>query len=220
MSLLRPISIFLRNALVKQHPYFSCCASCGEITTPLESRLCASLAFIHPVDAVILSNDATSVRTAASLKRHCPWLRYIFSISNEGTTAPDITRTGHIRHIPTEAFSPTDSLFGPEAHCHNIPGISEYFLIVPPGYSPERNLLPLDFFTPNGIPLIRLRKIDGDCGSINGCAWLPGIIAQTRENAAAFLMEAEKTSQSGTTEYYDDVARWAFHTGRAVPANA
>jgi hypothetical protein len=219
MSILRPVSVFLRNALVKQHPYFSCCASCGEIKTPLQNRLCASLTFPFVIDAVVTDNDNKAVAGSLNaLGRHCPWIRCLYIVLRGTVAGSGVPQTEHVRFIRTDEFMPPESSFGPEAYFHAIPGISEYFLIVPPGCRPERDLLPLDFFTPNGIPLLRLRKTEDGTGVVDGCAPVPGIMAQTVENAAAFLQDAEATAARASAGYYTEAARWAMTAGKVVPA--
>lgn len=219
MSILRPISIFLRNALVKQHPYFSCCASCGEIKTPLANRLCASLAVPFTVDTVILSADsAAAAACVRAFDKHCPWVRRIFIVARDAASLSGITRTERVRPIPAGEFMPPDSPFGPEAYCHAIPGISDYFLIAPPDCRAEHDCLPIDFFTPNGIPLLRLRKSESGDGIIGEYVLAPGIFPQTKENAVAFLLAAGDTPPPGTPGYYAEAARQAFTAGAAVPA--
>ena len=110
--LLRP----LRSLLVKLHPYFSCCASCGEIRTPLEGRLCTSLVPDFPVDGVLLGGTA---QESAAIQRAMPWLRRVH-VTPETTphllqTLPDlagnffVARAGaklaRIRH-PLDLFTP------------------------------------------------------------------------------------------------------------------
>jgi len=106
----------LRSLLVKLHPYFSCCASCGEIKTPLDGRLCTSLAPDFPVDGVLLGGTELE---SANLKRSMPWLRRVH-VAQEGTlralqTLPDLagnffvtpagTSLSRIRH-PLDLFTP------------------------------------------------------------------------------------------------------------------
>ena len=217
MSILRPLSIFLRNALIRQHPYFSCCASCGEIKTPVENRLCASLQFPFEVDAVILCDEHEKAATRISaLERHCSWLRQIVVVCSAATAASGISRNERIRSVRPDEFMPA-AAFGPEAYCQDIPDLGEYFLIVPSGVEPKRDLLPLDFFTPNGIPLLRLRKTQDEPGIIDSYSLAPGIMAQTRENAAAFLRENDATAPCGKAGYFAAAAGQAFAAGRVVP---
>ncbi|MDR0827479.1 MAG: Stealth CR1 domain-containing protein [Desulfovibrio sp.] len=72
---LQMLSLFFRNFSLDPYPYFCCCASCGEIKTPLENRLCASLSPSFVVDAVFPSGAEKNLDWA---RRVMPWLRNIF----------------------------------------------------------------------------------------------------------------------------------------------
>ena len=71
---------FFQNLIAKLHPYFSCCASCSEIKTPLENRLCTSLSPSFAVDGVLSAADP---RALESVRRAMPWLRKIFIANTE-----------------------------------------------------------------------------------------------------------------------------------------
>ncbi|MDL2267362.1 hypothetical protein LJC46_05170 [Desulfovibrio sp. OttesenSCG-928-G15] len=191
MSILRPISIVLRNFLVKQHPYFSCCASCGEIKTPLEGRLCTSLLPEFPVDAVILPYSTgkpgageASIASAVGVKRSAPWLRRVYVMEKnppsknspgfppyarqeaaEGIVLcdPDTLRSDPVFRefgpVPDNPHSvsllqklPTDALL------HAIPGIAEHFIVLHAPASAKLDSV-LDYYTPNGIPLIYVNRV-------------------------------------------------------------
>ena len=184
----------------------------------MENRLCASLAFPFDVDAVIVCGEHEEAATRiAALERHCSWLRHIVVVCSAATAAPSAARNERVRSVRPNEFMPAAAAFGPEAYCQDIPGISDYFLIVPSGSEPRRDLLPLDFFTPNGIPLLRLRKTQDEPGIIDSYALAPGIMAQTRENAAAFLRENDATAPCGNAGYFAAAAGQAFAAGRVVP---
>lgn len=152
MSLLRPFSIFIRNALIKQHPYFSCCASCGEIKTPLGRRLCTSLAPEFPVDAVILSGEKNTSQdmqaSLASLGTYAPWLRKIYV---QATTLPD-GASSKCTLLP-EVF-----LTAAEYSLHNLAELSEEFIVMESGCVREKNIEILDLYTPNGVPLLPVEE--------------------------------------------------------------
>ena len=219
MAFLYHASVFLRNFLVKQHPYFSCCASCGEIKTPLDKRLCTSLAFSFPVDAVLVPDDASQVdgtlagRMPEVLNARCPWLRRIFIVGDLAEPTPPLP--DNTRVVSMDSISPRTRGFDLEAYLHLLPDISEYYLIIRPGFSPKRDLLPLDFFTPNGIPLLRLAATPETPADFT---FAEDAMPQTRENSMGFLDESGHCHDGPANERYAAKAgRWAFRTGRAVP---
>lgn len=226
MSILRPVAIFLRNALVKQHPYFSCCASCGEIKTPLEGRLCASLSCSFQVDAVVLASseehdEARIRRVLDALDKHCPWLRRIFLIKS-GASSFAFINSERVATLAADDFTPGDSPFGPAAHVHEAPGLGEYYLVLSPEQAPVRNLLPLDFYTPNGIPLLPLERegesAGGDASRIVRPA--PGILAQTKENSVDFLATRKERPGGASGDYRSESGLWAYAAARVVPSCA
>ncbi len=219
MSFLYHASVFLRNVLVKQHPYFSCCASCGEIKVPLAERLCTSLAFSFPVDAVILPDDmardgeTASARTLESLKTEGLWLRRIFvprTFSGATPSSPD-----RVSFVDMDDLLRQPKRLEPDAYLHLLPEISEHYLIVKPGFSLRRGSIPLDFFTPNGIPLLRLKKKKAPDG---GFAVSEDVLSQTCANSKDFLEEYIPSRNETGGNYALASGRWAFRTGRAIPA--
>ncbi|MDR2124226.1 MAG: hypothetical protein LBP38_04490 [Desulfovibrio sp.] len=214
MSLSRSFSIFLRNALVKQHPWFSCCASCGEITTPLAGRLCASLAPAFPVDAVLL--DAAA-ETARQLRRRQPWLRRIFADGDAGLQAAPETTRFTAAELNSAAGDSTAKLPA-VALLHLLPDIAEHYLVVrEPDAMPAAARIA-DFFTPNGIPLLYCRediplRAWPDACTGHGCH------AQTRQNSVDFL--SSPTGRTGgalnARGYAAALFRWTYAEARAVP---
>lgn len=224
MSLLRPISIFLRNALVKQHPYFSCCASCGEIKTPLGKRLCTSLTCSVQVDAVVLAADASEALLAATIRQlhqHCSWLRAVFLVTASGTAHALPSFSGELapRSITEEAF--LDALTVPEGGDSSA-SLSECLLLLQPGGAPQQKSLPHDFFTPNGLPLVRLLPPDGS----EGITWknfrVTGKIIPLSKNAVRdFLNSPEAPSDPlRCTQLWARASCWTLDKARAIPAKA
>ena len=223
--ILRTLAVLLRDFMVKIHPYEPCCAACFEIKAPRRNILCSSLPFPHAIDAVITSRTAESWEPCLeAILRHCPWLRLIV-IAYAGATEPLFSQQDPpIKCIHMRSFTPDDALLGSEAYLHTISGLGEYFLIIPEEHILKRDYLPLDFFTPNGIPLLHIRKTDDRTGFFKGYSRTPGIIAQTKENAQAFLWRIRHAGHDtgaprryGPMEYFDALAQWAFFSGTVAP---
>ena len=242
MPLLRPISIFLRNVLIRQHPYFSCCASCGEIKTPLADRLCTSLLPDFPVDAVIVLPAGNAVSrekvavTLHSLIENAPWLRRIHLLASE---LPEGIVEEKLSLLPPASLVPQNAILPPQGYLHTVPDLVENYLVVPAGFQIEQPLLVVDFFTPNGIPLLFLqsRETGAEPIVVNpdlGCALeavglfletalrpaLYGIAAQCKENSAAFLTFAAALPPLEAESYPLALAHFAYAAGRVVPKNS
>jgi hypothetical protein len=162
MSILRPISIFLRNFLVKQHPYFSCCASCGEIKTPLGKHLCTSLDIGFPVDAVITNQDGDDhacLVLARKAERAMPWLRHIHIVTPRSGPAKEFSAKIRTLQDPRNgAATPTEkdanTALPAAALLHTANALADYYLIISNKAQLRGNTLPHDFYTPNGIPVL------------------------------------------------------------------
>ena len=155
MPLLRLISIGIRNVLTKQHPYFSCCASCGEIARPVKHRLCTSLEHNFPIDAVIWSggDDPQATRADAtwrSMQKQAPWLRTVTILGHN--TAGTAKHTPH--HACLQTLAPTARPEQAPAYAHTLPGLAPHYVLIKAGTLFTAPLLPHDLFTPNGIPLL------------------------------------------------------------------
>jgi hypothetical protein len=224
-SLLRPVRTFLRKALIRRRVYTPCCASCGEMPTGLEKRLCASLSASFPVDAVLVpaagAGASAFARSITGLQKHCPWLRFLFLLL-EGEELPDCpSAPATLRPIRKRDFPASAPDLDPVWSAHAVPGLSEHYLIVTAGAAPERDMLPQDFFTPNGIPFVFLDATGTDAASPADS----GIFAQTRENSADFLAglacppysDGAAPPRTDCRDYFTAAGRWASFSGRAVP---
>ena len=201
--------------MVKLHPYFSCCASCGEIKTPLEGRLCTSLTPSFEVDGVLFGADEA---LAASVRAAMPWLRRVHTVPEETSL---------------------ESLLGDPAADLDI-DLAEYFFAAFAGSDIGRIRHPLDLFTPNGIPLLAARP-DAEaaertpfgaalCDLLDACGLMPArqagfdadVYALTRENVAGFAQFRRGLSPDmelpAGPEYFSLLARWAYASGAAIPA--
>ncbi|MDR1660715.1 MAG: hypothetical protein LBR94_10365 [Desulfovibrio sp.] len=185
---------------------FTHCASCGELPAPPGNRLCVSIPPDWTADAVLLcgGGEAGSAADAASLRAAMPWLRRIHvEAGADGTDYPDWT--------PDLIMMP-DGIT--EADLPGLESLAEYFIVFRPGRLPANPLLPADFFTPNGIPLLFVQPGDGDASGPP--VFLPGPFCRTKSLARLF---AESTEiQPALDEYAEVFARWAYAEQHAILA--
>jgi hypothetical protein len=189
--------------------------------TSLGKRLCVSLPFVFPVDAVLVSakkgpEEASAfARSIAGLRQFCPWLRSFFLLVDE-EEFPDIPYApARLRLVRKRDFSVSPDGLDPVHAAHSVPELSEQFLIVTAGSAPERDMLPSDFFTPNGIPFVFLDATQADAAF----PAVPGLFAQTRANAADFLAQrgGVMPPPAENVDYFTSIGRWAYSVGRSVP---
>lgn len=244
MSFLRSFSISLRNALSRFYPLFSCCASCGEIRVPLGNRLCASLSPQFGIDAVIVDSSGDVAAFAKNLKIRLPWLGKTFFIRQKGEDMPEELPAG-VFSLPASALaSEEDGADRPplEALLHLLPQLSEHYLTFTSAQEPPASLLSLDFFTPNGIPLIPaaalaqgleqmlassdpLAALKAERGLFGLNSPAPGLLLpypQTKDNSSGFLpffMSApQHEGASPELAYRFLLQQWLFLTGRGAPS--
>ena len=200
----------LRSLLVKLHPYFSCCASCGEIKIPLGGRLCTSLAPDFPVDGVLLGATA---QESEEVKRAMPWLRRVH-------TAPRAAPGGTLRALRI------------------LPNLAGNFFVAPVGAKLARIRHPLDLFTPNGIPLLAARGVSSlppaeaaFCAAMEERGLAPAreasfasdVYALTREcldGFSAFCAAPPLPGIAETPNSLANLARWAYAAALAIPAGS
>lgn len=198
----RPLIHPLRSLLVKLHPYFSCCASCGEIKTPLEGRLCTSLAPDFPVDGVVLGGTAEQ---ADSLKRTMPWLRRVHAAPRGTATSllslPDLaehclaafadSRLERLRQ-PLDLFTPN--------------GIPLLAARRAPALSPAEDAF-CALLEERGLPPVREASFASD------------VYALTRECLEGFAAFAPELPLSpDAPENLAALSRWAYASALAIPA--
>lgn len=216
MSILSPISIFLRNKIIKQHPYLSCCASCGEIATPLGGRLCTSLECLFPVDAALIATEHETDDSLAVVRQRIaealPWIKNIFII-----TAQDIMKfnlqESKLYNITAKNALGSFAAGCPAAFLHELDELSEHYIILTASFQPKNSLSPLEAFTSNGIPFLLLQSTAND-----NYNFVPDIFPQTKSNSAAFLHDANSDGPISCAEYFERMGHWAFQAARAVPS--
>lgn len=223
MSILRTISIFLRNTLVKQHPYFSCCASCGEIRTPLgTSRLCASLNCNFEIDVFFLIEnniiDEGVLLPIHDFYERCGWIRKIYIL-----TSSKRAETIQYKNTCFSIVSERDFIHSADT-VTDFSGFmdekSEYFLIVSPESNVQELLSPLDLYTPNGIPLVPFDSLHENmtrlhCSSHNRASHQ--VFPVTWEIFSAFLSNtSQQHPQIFTINFWEELMQWAFDSANAI----
>ena len=236
--------IALRNFLLKRYAYFSCCASCGDIRIPLENRLCTSLVPDFPVDIVLLSDkeensSAENLKAAlVAVKTYLPWARRIWLSPSQMTTDFETQGVGALRS-KEEAEALQRERVGqsslPEYLLHLAEGIADYFIVIRSGFIICRPYICLDFFTPNGIPLLfatsqtdffhkdqpvlLAANMEAQGGGEEPLLRpLAGLYAQTKENSTAFadVYERSWTERAPAPDYCLSLTQWTYATARAV----
>ena len=98
-----------------------------------------------------------------SVERYAPWIRRIFIVTDRqtppwlDTSNPKIRIVDHSEILPPEAL-PTFNSVVIEHALHRIPGLAEHFLYANDDMFFNREVSPSDFFTPEGLPIIRFNR--------------------------------------------------------------
>ena len=199
MASISHIFSYIRLLLSKRFNAFTCCAACGVLPCPVANRLCISLSLAWPVDIVMLGglDRPGPGPNLADLRAAMPWARRIFVPAAEA---------GH--------FGPEAAILPEGMEMSRLPQVAdlaEHFIVLR-GRLPGRLLTPLDFFTPNGLPLLFVRA---DCAQ----PCFAGVAAGMCKTAAALFAEAVAgdPSLSGPEGYMASWARWAYTNQRGIP---
>ncbi len=226
MPVLHSFASPLHALLDRLHPLFTCCASCGEIRHGGRGYLCGSLTPDFAVDGVILSagdGNGNEQADADSLKHRFPWLRRVHVAESDWCALPDLA--GHFIVLRGSSQGTASAVPAPGKQ---KPGL-------------------LDFFTPNGIPLLVVQDrsslppeelafstfmAERGLRDESGLGFAQGLPALTREILDGFLpfhadflarrlgMSGHDLKQPGLTPgFFSALARWAYAVGLAVPVS-
>lgn len=97
-----------------------------------------------------------------SVEKYAPWIRKIFIVTDNQVPAwlnvnhPKIQIVDHKEIMPPESLPCFNSTVIEHFLC-DIPGLSEHFLFSNDDFMINREAVPTDFFTPDGLPIIRVR---------------------------------------------------------------
>ena len=133
------------------------CSSCGEIAGTLENRLCTSLSFDMPVDLVILALNSTLEELEAGIRsKAAQWkstsqrINSVHIISEKG----EFIVHGNSQHPRRSGMLAVQSSVPVEALLHTVKALQEYYIVIPEDCIDNFSACMLDFFTPNGLPLL------------------------------------------------------------------
>ena len=98
-----------------------------------------------------------------SIELYAPWIRKIFIVTDDQTPEWLDTSNSKIQIVDHTEIMPPESLpcFNSsviEHFLYKIPGLSEFFLIANDDIYINREVQPSDFFTQDGLPIIRLKR--------------------------------------------------------------
>ena len=244
MSIIPSVSIVLRDALSRFYPLFSCCASCGEIKEPMKNRLCVSLRPLFTIDAVFLETPPPDVlrEFVRETRARLFWLDNIFFVQRDNQYEAEALPPGAFFVSDSELYLPEDPerRMPEEAGLHRLTQLSEHYILFPCRAAPGNVAHPLDYFTPNGIPLLPATALWDGIHEIIASGPDLGVLderltniapsvekmeyhrayPQTKDNAEAFLPFYESfCAQSGAYTpdgYRTSLQQWIFLTGRGV----
>ena len=98
-----------------------------------------------------------------SIEMYAPWIRKIFIVTDNqvpawlDTTNPRIRIVDHKEIMPAQSLPCFNSCLI-EHFLHRIPELSEHFLYGNDDMFINKPVTPSDFFTPNGLPIIRFNR--------------------------------------------------------------
>ena len=231
---------FIQNQLTRHHRLFSCCASCDEIKAPLRHYLCASLEPAFPVDALWMPEERRSPQEVAScvrqLRQSAPWLRQVICL------VPGALRPTMALQVQEALFPESEELYAfarangmvPTALPHRVQALAEHYLLLKTGTIPSGRYSVLDFFTPNGIPLVYTDSGDrSEAGSTgekpaqehllegpfsSGLHLLPvPLAARCKSHGLDFYPEAQKLAGKNHELIETAWEHYTFAAGLAIP---
>ncbi len=98
-----------------------------------------------------------------SVEQYAPWIRKIFIVTDNqvpkwlATSNPKVEIVDHKEILPPESLPCFNSVII-EHHLYKIPGLAEHFLYANDDMLLNKPVKPEDFFTPEGYPIIRMRR--------------------------------------------------------------
>ena len=110
-----------------------------------------------------ISNNEELKFSLRSVEKYAPWIRHIFIITDNqrpdwlDETKSRVTIVNQNDLLPPESV-PTFNSVVIEHRLHKIPGLAEHFLYSNDDMFFNRAVTPADFFTPDGLPVMRLNR--------------------------------------------------------------
>lgn len=196
---------------------FTCCAGCEALPVPVGNRLCVSVAPQWEADAVLPSGWGAAELPAVvrALRSAMPWLRrihvpaYALEASGLPCAGPENAAATAVPAPCARSIFPLPAGIG-EAELHCMEALAEHFLVFPPGRLPTTPILSVDFFTPNGMPLL----FAAPGGAAEEPNFLPGPAGRTKSLGALFaedcVADPALVAQCHAAGYTLTFARWAY----------
>ncbi|GHU02922.1 hypothetical protein FACS1894158_00070 [Betaproteobacteria bacterium] len=196
---------YLCNLIAKRGNAYTCCAACGELPMPPKNRFCTSLLPEWECDVVLMGSwQREALKTALlSIVLDMPWVRYIFVQAD----AMDMV-SERIRFLP-------DGM--EEMHLHCVELLSEHFIVIRSEWLPSVPLCRVDFFTPNGMPLLFV-DTNGQDGQEEH--FVQTASARTKTLSAVFEQSREGLELPAATKYTDALTRFAYAEQHGILADA
>ena len=192
------IARYFKELLMKRGNAFTCCAACGELPFQPGNRLCVSLTADWPVD-IVVSGEAPMDKAIPAIRRYMSWARRIHVWPGR------LKKTGaDLAALPEGAEEP---------YLHQVSTLAENFIVLRATAPPLRACRKLDFFTPNGIPLVFIRQEDAKEPS----SFAKSASSRSKTLTGSFAKEAGAESYLGDPEGYAKAfAAWACKSQHAI----
>ncbi len=153
------------------------------------------------------ANNDELMYSLRAVEMYAPWIRQIFIVTDNqvpswlDTTNPKVHIVDHREIMPEESLPCFNSVLL-EHFLHQIPGLSEYFLYANDDTFINKEVSPSDFFTPEGLPIIRLRR-----KPFRRIRWFlkKAVLRKSLDNFKVTLELASKIIKDKYGTYYTDV---------------
>lgn len=138
------------------------CSCCWELQVRPERHLCTSMPVKVNVDMVVLPREKASDRVPGDQlaenirewRRDEKWRGEIFVPGPDSDCWRDWAALAGAKLIPLQALG--ENGFPPEGRLQAVGELSEYHVVMPEVFATRATPDTLDFFTPNGLPLLFL----------------------------------------------------------------
>jgi hypothetical protein len=138
-----------------------------------------------------------------AIELQMPWVRYMFIQDDAADRVSD-----KVRLLPKGMD---------ETRLHLVESLAEYFIVLRPGWLPAAPLSRVDFFTPNGIPLLFVETKGQD---ERNNQFVQTATGRTKTLSAIFEQSRGGAELPATTQYADALTRFAYAERHGILADA